>query len=168
MVTRLDDPPVINDDNLVGIPDCAQAVGNYDNGLAPVELVEIFHDSPFVVRIKRVGGFIKEDEVGILIHGTGNEYTLLLSLTQPYAVAACLSIVFQRKRHHIVVYTSYLCGLQEPLLVYVTIVDSDVAGDALREYNPVLHDHPALSAPPFLLSVLMSAPPMLICPSNTG
>ena len=61
MIARLDDLAVVDDDNLVGIPDRAQAVGDNDDGLATIERVEVLHDGPLVVGIERVGGLVKED-----------------------------------------------------------------------------------------------------------
>ena len=111
MVARLDDLAVVNDDNLVGIPDRAQAVGDDDDGLALIELVEVLHDGPLVVGIKGVGGLVEEDVVGILVHRTGNEDALPLSLTQPHAVTSYLRVVLQWQRHHIVVDARYPGGL---------------------------------------------------------
>ena len=45
----------------------------------------------------------------------------------------------------------YLCGFQQTFLVDVAVVNSNVAGDAFREDDTVLHDHSALAAPPFLV-----------------
>ena len=47
--------------------------------------------------------------------------------------------------------TRYLRGFQQPLLVYLSIVDSNIAGYALREYHTVLHHHSALPTPPLLI-----------------
>ena len=42
--------------------------------LALVKLVEVLHYHTFVIGIERVGGFVKEDIVGGLIHGYGRPY----------------------------------------------------------------------------------------------
>ena len=93
MVARLDDLSMADDDNLVSIPDCAQAVGDDDDGLATVERVEVLHDGSFVVGIKGVRRLVKEDVVWILVHRTGDEDTLPLSLAQSHAVMAYLRVV---------------------------------------------------------------------------
>ena len=135
MVARLDDLAMVDDDNLVGIPDRAQAVGDDDNGLATVERVEILHDGPLVVGIERVGGFVEEDVVGILVHRTGDEDALPLPLAQPHAVTSYLRVVLQWQRHHIVVDARYLCGLQQTFLVNVAVVNSNVAGACTSSHN---------------------------------
>ena len=151
VVARLDYLAVVNDDNLVGVPDRAQAVGDDDDGLATVERVEVLHDGPLVVGIERVGSLVEEDIIRVLVHRTGDEDALTLSLTQPHAVASYLRVVLQWQRHHIVVDARYPCGLQQTFLVDVAVVNSDVACDALRENDTVLHDYSALAAPPFLV-----------------
>ena len=95
MGARLNYLAVIDDDNLVGIPDRTQAVGDDDDGLATVERVEILHDGPFVVGIERVGGLVEEDVIGTLVHRTGDEDALPLSLAQSHAVTAYLRVVLQ-------------------------------------------------------------------------
>ena len=135
MVARLDDLAVVDDDNLVGIPDRAQAVGDDDDGLATVERVEVLHDGPLVVGIERVGSLVEEDVVGILVHRTGDEDALPLPLAQPHAVTSYLRVVLQWQRHHIVVDARYLCGLQQTFLVDVTVVNSDVAGACTSSHN---------------------------------
>ena len=135
MVARLDDLAMVDDDNLVGIPDRAQAVGDDDNGLATVERVEILHDGPLVVGIERVGGLVEEDVVGILVHRTGDEDALPLPLAQPHAVTSYLRVVLQWQRHHIVVDARYPSGLQQSFLVDVAVVNSDVAGDCTSSHS---------------------------------
>ena len=93
MVARLDDLSMVDDDNLVSIPDRAQAVGDDDDGLATVERVEVLHDGPFVVGIKGVRRLVKEDVVWILVHRSGDEDTLTLSLAQSHTVTAYLRVV---------------------------------------------------------------------------
>ena len=78
MVARLDNLAMVDDDNLVGIPDRTQAVGDDDDGLATVERVKVLHDGPLIVGIERVGGFVEEDVARILVHRTGDEDALTL------------------------------------------------------------------------------------------
>ena len=142
---------MVDDDNLVGIPDCAQTVGYDDNGFSLIKRVEVFHDGPLVVGIERVGSLVEEDIVGILVYRAGNEDALPLSLAQSHTVASDLRIVLQWQRHHVVVDAGDLCSPEQPLIVDLAIVYGDIAGNALREDDAVLHDHAALPAPPFLV-----------------
>ena len=66
MIARLDHLPMVDDDNLVGIPDSAQTVGYDDNGFSLIKRVEVFHDGPLVVGIERVGSLVEEDTVGLV------------------------------------------------------------------------------------------------------
>jgi len=114
---------MVDDDNLVSIPDRAQAVGDDDDGLATIECVEVLHDSPLVVGIKGVRRLVKEDVVGILVHRTGDEDALTLPLAQSHTVTAYLRVVFQWQRHYIVMYARYPSGLQQTFLVDVAVVN---------------------------------------------
>ena len=135
MVARLDNFPVVDDDYLVSISDRAQAVGDDDDGLATIERIEVLHDGPLVIGIKGVGGLVKEDIIGILVHRTGDEDALPLPLAQPHAVTSYLRVVLQWQRHHIVVDARYPSGLQQSFLVDVAVVNSDVAGDCTSSHS---------------------------------
>lgn len=82
-----------DDDNLVSIPDRAQAVGDDDDGLATIECVEVLHDGPLVAGIKGVRRLVKEDVVWILVHRTCYEDALLLPQAQSHAFTAYLRVV---------------------------------------------------------------------------
>ena len=44
--------------------------------------LQVIHDDALVVGIQCVGGLVEEDEFRTLVHGTGDEYALFLSLAQ--------------------------------------------------------------------------------------
>ena len=67
---------------------------HYDNCTPFIELIQILYYRPFVFGIKGICGFIQEDEIRILINGTGYEDALLLSLAQPDSVFTDYSIIF--------------------------------------------------------------------------
>ena len=136
MVTRLNHLAVVNYHNLVSIADGTQAMGDDDDCLAFIELVEILYDGALVVGVERVCSLVKENIIGILVHGTGNEDTLFLSLAQAGTIAPDLRIVLQRQRQDIVFDARYLGGSKQLFFVYVTIINRYVASDALGEYLP--------------------------------
>lgn len=136
MVTRLNHPAVVNYHYLVSIADGTQAMGNDDDCLAFIELVKVLYDGTLIVRVKRVRCLVKENVIRILVHGTCNEDTLLLSLAQSDTIASDLRIVLQRQRQDIVFDARYLGGSKQLFFVYVTIINRYVASDALGEYLP--------------------------------
>lgn len=138
------------------------------NSLALVELTQVLHDASLIVGIERVGRLVKEDIVWILIHRPCNQDTLFLSLAKSHAITPNLGVELQRQSHHVILDASYLGSFQQPFLVYIAIINSNISCDTLREDNTILHDNTTLSAPPLLLSLLMSVFPMLIFPSKTG
>ena len=151
VVTRLNYLAVVDNHYLVSIADGTQAMGDNDDCLASIEPVEILNDGSLVVGVKRVRCLVKEDIVGILVHSTGNEDTLLLSLAQANTITSDLRIVLQRQRQDIVFDTSYLRGSQQPFLIDVAVVHGNIPRDALGEDHAVLHDDTALTPPPFLV-----------------
>lgn len=60
MRTGLLDAPLVKDNDLVGMADGAQAVSDDHDRLPPIELRQVLHDRPFIIRVQRVGGLIKE------------------------------------------------------------------------------------------------------------
>lgn len=61
--------------------------------IAFVELIQMLHNHALVIGIERVGGFIKENIIGVLVHSSCNQDTLFLSLTQTNAIATNLCII---------------------------------------------------------------------------
>ena len=84
------DAAVVHYDNVVGMPDGAQPVGN-DDGRAPLEDVsDVAHDFIFVLGVKRVGGFVQKEIFGFLVDDACQQYPLPLSLAQGQAFVANL------------------------------------------------------------------------------
>lgn len=79
--------------NLVGILYRTQSVSHDNYRFSFIELIKMFHDHALIVGVERVGGFVKEDIVGVLIHGSRYQDTLFLSLAQAYTVTTYLSII---------------------------------------------------------------------------
>ena len=55
--------------------------------------LQILHNDALIVSIQCIGCLIKEDEFRILIHSTGYEDTLFLSLTQPMPFLSYFGVV---------------------------------------------------------------------------
>ena len=85
--------PLIKHYNLVGIFNCTEAMSHDNYCFSLVKFVKLFYYHAFVVGVKRVGGFVKEDVVGVLIYCPSYEYALLLALAQPHAIAPNLGVL---------------------------------------------------------------------------
>ena len=149
MVANLNHLSLVKDYDLVGILHRTQAMSNYHNRLALIELIQVLHDITLVVSIERVGCLVKEDIVRILINSSRYQDALLLSLAQSHTITPNFGVELQRQGHHIILDASYLCGSHQTVFIYFCIIHSYVAPNAFREDDALLHHNSTLSAPPF-------------------
>ena len=124
------------------------------NGLALIELIQVLHDASLIIGIERVCSLVKEDVVRILVNRPCNQDTLFLSLAQSHAITPNLGVELQRQSHHVILDASYLGSFQQPFLIYIAIINSNVSCDTLREDNTILHDNTTLSAPPLFVELV--------------
>ena len=75
-----DDAAVLDDENLVGVPDRRQAVG--DDGLAPGELGDGGLDQVLVLRVDAGRGLVQNDDGRVLKDGPGNGNPLFFTAGQ--------------------------------------------------------------------------------------
>ena len=111
------------------------------------EALQVLHDDALVVGIQCVGGFVEEDEFRVLVHGAGDEYALFLSLAQSVPFLAYPGVVSQWQSLDESVYVCHFRRMPQAFLVDVLHPGGDVAGNAVREDEPVLHHHAAPFAP---------------------
>ena len=86
----------VNHYYLVGILYGGKTMRHYHYGTSFIKLVQIFHNLPFVLGIKGIGGFIQEDKIGIFINRSCYEDSLLLTLTETYSITTDFRIILQR------------------------------------------------------------------------
>ena len=72
MGAALGHPAVGDHQDLVGVPDGGQAVGNGDDGLAPGQLRQGVLDQMLVLGIDAGGGLVQDDDGGVLQDGPGD------------------------------------------------------------------------------------------------
>ena len=70
---------VIQDDDLVGILNGFESVGNGDDGTSFDKRVDGFLHLYFVFGVERSGRFVQQDDWRVSQNGTGNGYALLLA-----------------------------------------------------------------------------------------
>ena len=92
----------------------------YDASL--IEIIQILYDDTFILCIQCVGRFVQKNVARVLIHRTGYQDTLLLSLAQPHSVPTYLSIELQRQPHDVVVEVGYFGSPLQAFLVYLPVV----------------------------------------------
>ena len=73
-----DDASVGEHHDVVGTADGTQAVGDDNDGLAPEQLLQAFHDSAFVIGVQGIGRLVEQEVLGILVSGAGYEDALFL------------------------------------------------------------------------------------------
>lgn len=139
--------PFVEDDDVVGVNDGAQAVGYDEDGLAAVEGTEIFHNDALVVGIEAVGGFVEENELRVFVDGAGDEDPLSLSGTHTAALHADFRVVAERQRFHKFLHVGDLCGTAQAVGVDALRADGDVLRNRVRENKALLHHAAALAAP---------------------
>lgn len=79
--------------NPVGIPYGAESVRHYYRCPSFEEALQVLHDDTLVVGVQRIGGFVKEDKLRILIYGTGDEDALFLPLAQPVSFLPYFGVI---------------------------------------------------------------------------
>jgi len=92
MSAALDNPPLVHDQDQVGLLDGRQAVGDHQGGAALHDLVQSSLDMPLGLGIEGRGGFVENQQWGILQQGAGNCQALALAARQQYAVLPDLGI----------------------------------------------------------------------------
>ena len=79
MRAALGDSAVVEDDDLIGVDDRRKAVGDHHRGAAPGDSVERFLDGLLGAAVERRGGFVEDQDRGVLEQGAGDGDALLLA-----------------------------------------------------------------------------------------
>lgn len=88
MASTLNDALAVDDDDLVGIPDGGETVGDGDGGAVSGELLQAFLDVAFTFIVQGAGGLIQDQDRRIFKEYPGNGDPLLLSARKPCAPLA--------------------------------------------------------------------------------
>ena len=79
MVAGLDDAPLVDDQDLIGVANGIKSVGNDQQGLTPAQLGDGLLDVALVVGVHAGSGLIQNDDGSILQNAAGNGDSLPLS-----------------------------------------------------------------------------------------
>src|SRR5690606_20714433 len=77
MGAPLHDLAALHDDDLVGVPDGAEAVGHDNARTAPAPQVPV--DFHLGAGVQGAGGFVEDEEAGVIHQGTGDLQALALA-----------------------------------------------------------------------------------------
>ena len=141
MGAALLDAVAVHDDDLVGVFDGGQAVGNHDGGAVFAQLVQRILDVVFSHVVQRRGCLVENQNRWILQKDAGNRDTLLLTAGQLDAAFTDKGIVAFRQAHDVVVDVGFFSCLVDLLAAGSQLAVGDVVKDgAGEEENILLHD----------------------------
>ena len=125
------DTPLVQYHDVVGIAYRAQPVRHDHHRTSLIELMQMRHDLFFVVCVQGIRRLVQEDILRILIHRTGYQDALPLSLAHPVALHADFRVIAQRQGFDEVADIRYRDGMEQPFLVDAFRTHGDIPGDCI-------------------------------------
>ena len=135
------DAAVLDDKDLVGVPDRRQAVGDGDDGPAPGELGDGGLDQVLVLRVDAGRGLVQNDDGRVLKDGPGNGNPLFFTAGQGTAALADYRVVTLWQSHDKAVAAGFFCRFDHLLLRGVRLSEADIRPDRVVEKVDILEDH---------------------------
>mmetsp|Transcript_36248 Transcript_36248/g.59552 ORF Transcript_36248/g.59552 Transcript_36248/m.59552 type:complete len:313 (-) Transcript_36248:352-1290(-) len=141
--------------NLVGILDGRQAMRNHHNGLRVTvgNLVNRFLHLAFALRVQRRGGFVEQQDRGMIDNRTCNRDSLFLSATQPIAHLAHIGIITMFELLDKCMRIRRLGSLDNIRIRDIGITTADILFNALRKQKRQLRYKANMS--PQILDVIV-------------
>lgn len=133
MASTLNDALAVDDDDLVGIPDGGETVGDGDGGAVSGELLQAFLDVAFTFIVQGAGGLIQDQDRRIFKEYPGNGDPLLLAAGKPCAPLAHKGVVAVRKLHDEIVDAGLFGGGNDLLVSGSWFSVGDVFTDGAAE-----------------------------------
>ena len=137
----LGDPAVCHDEDLVGVLDGREAVGDGDDRLAARQLGDGLLDEVLVLRVDARGGLVENDDGRVFENGAGDGDALLFATGERAAALADDGVIAVRQRHNEVMAAGLLCRFDHLLLRGVRLAEEDVRADGIVEQIHVLEHH---------------------------
>lgn len=128
------DSAVFQINDIVGVHHRAQAVGDHYHCAVFEEPVEVVHYSAFVDCIQRGCGLVENQQLGILVYGTCNQYPLFLPLAEFNAAVAYFHVVAAWQTAYEIVDACQLCAVGNPVVIDVFVAERDVFRYGSAEY----------------------------------
>lgn len=141
------DPAFIHHDDLVGMLDGAEPMGDDDGCFVFADRVEVIFDLVFIAGVQRVGGLIQKQIVGLLVDGAGDEQPLPLPLAQSLSFGTYFGIKMLGKGEDQVEDIGHPGGVFQAFEIDVFVGQGDVVQNRIRKNVAVLQHDPATIAP---------------------
>ena len=130
VITIFSDLTFLNDENLIGIFNCRETVGNDEAGSPAHELVHSFLDQGFGKGVDRTGGFIHDEDIWVRQQGAGNADKLFLTDRKLIAAFSNVRIVAFFKFSDEVMRSSQFGCLFDLLITGIKPAIAQVVADA--------------------------------------
>ena len=141
MAAALGDPAAVEHDDLVGIDDGRQAMGDHQGGAAAAHLFQRALDLLLGAGVERAGRLVEQQDLRVLQDGARDRHPLLLAARQLQAAFADRRLVAQRQRHDEIVDARQPGGLLDFLAGASGPAVADVVEDRVVEQHGVLRHH---------------------------
>ena len=96
--------PLVQDNDVVSILHCTQAMCHDNHCLVREKPLQVLHDGSLIVSVKGIGRLVKKQIARILICGPGNENALSLSRAKAVPVRPDLCAIAKRQTFYPTVY----------------------------------------------------------------
>ena len=103
--------------DLCAVFESGEAVGDDEQGKVIAEALDSFHDGLFGFIVQRTGGFVKNDDIGLLVQGAGNADTLALTTREADAAFTDEGLVLLGPRFDAVGDLRLLGGIPDSLMI---------------------------------------------------
>ena len=140
------DAALAHHDDHVGGEDCRQAVGDGDDGFAGGKFFQGGLDHALALRIEGGGGFVEEEDWGVLQQGAGDGEALLLSAGELAALVADDGLVALRLGEDEIMRVGLPGGFFDFFLRSLGTAEADIVQDGVVEKEGVLGDNADLLA----------------------
>ena len=146
MGAKLGNAAVLHYRDAIGATNCGEAVRDDEHGPTLHEVGERGLDGSFALGIKRGGGFVEDEDRGVLEQGAGDGEALALPAGETCSAFADHRIVALRKTLDEIVRERGLCGGGDPLHGDVGLAIGDVVANGVVEEHRLLRDFADLLA----------------------
>ena len=141
MAAALDDATAVEHDDLVGMDDGRQPVGDHQGGAAAAHLFQRALDLLLGARVERAGRLVEQQDMGVLQDGAGDRHALLLAARELQAALADRRLVALRQGHDEVMDARQPGRPLDILARAVGPAVADVVVDRVVEQHRVLRHH---------------------------
>lgn len=133
MGALFNDTTLFDDDDLIRLEDGVEAVGDGEDGPSLHEAAGGFFEQGFGLRVEAGGGFVEDEEGGILEESTGEGKTLRLSAAETGSAFADDGLVFVGEGFDKVVQVRGSGGFDDFLVAGFRFAEADVGGEGVVE-----------------------------------